>query len=153
METMPEQFFTHVGFTAPRLHSAHPPRKNLFSCHHFLAIVYSRLGAMIKVSVQSLFSQDSGGGRPDLHHCLVEVARTALWQELGRAEFHGARNGDLTLEGGSLHLGTSVFDFIFFLLCHLIIRMSSPAPSLTPGCGGRTYWESLLPLPEKVNLL
>lgn len=27
METMPAQFFTRVGFTAPRLHSAHPPRK------------------------------------------------------------------------------------------------------------------------------
>lgn len=100
METMPAQFFTRVGFTAPRLHSAHPPRKDLFSCHRFLATANSRLGAVIKVSAQSLFPQDSGGERSALHHRLVEEARRAWWQLLGRAEsilqFLGAKNADLT---------------------------------------------------------
>lgn len=100
METMPAQFFTHVGFTAPRLHSAHPPRKDLISCHHSLATAYSRLGAVIKVSAQLLFPQDSGGERSDLHHRLVEEARRTWWQVLERAEsilqFHGAKNDDLT---------------------------------------------------------
>lgn len=97
---MPAQFFTHVGFTAPRLHSAHPPRKDVFFCHCFLATVYSRLGTVIKVSAQSLFPQDSGGEGSDLHHRLVEEARKTWWQVLGRAEsilqFHGAKNDDLT---------------------------------------------------------
>lgn len=99
METMPAQFFTHVGFTAPKLHSAHPPRKDLF-CHCFLATAYSRLGTVIKVSAQLLFPQDSGGERSALHHRLVEEARRAWWQVLGRAEsilqFHGAKNDYLT---------------------------------------------------------
>lgn len=56
METTPAQFFTHVGFTAPRPHSAHPPRKELF-CHRFLATVHSRLEAVSKVSAQLLFTR------------------------------------------------------------------------------------------------
>lgn len=100
METMPAQFFTHVGFTAPRLHPARPPRKDLFFCHRFQATVYSRLEAVIKVSAQLLFPQDSGGERSDLCHRLVEEARKIWWQVLGKAEsilqFHGAKNDDLT---------------------------------------------------------
>lgn len=72
---------------------------------------------MIKVSAQLLFPQDSGGERSDLHHRLVEEARRAWWQVLGRAEsilqFYGAKNDDLTLEGGSLHLGTAS---VFYIL-------------------------------------
>lgn len=56
METLPAQFITHIGFTARKLHCAHPPKKDLFSYHYFLAVVYSRLGAMTEVSAKSVCS-------------------------------------------------------------------------------------------------
>lgn len=58
MKTLPVQLVTQIGFTTCRLHYAHPLRKDLFSHHHFLAVLYFRLRTVTEVSAKSLFPQD-----------------------------------------------------------------------------------------------
>lgn len=131
METTPAQFFTHVGFTAPRLCSAHPPRRplllSLLPGHSvFQAGGYDQ--GECTITVPSRFWRrkirppppPGGRSKKDL------VAGAGKGWEHSSVPWSQEQWCDF--KGGSLHLGTTS---VFYILWHLIIRMSSSALSLT----------------------